>query len=904
MKEGQITIYNMLKACYRGKPIPTHSEVVQQAKLLATALSHFNVEEKEIDEIVEHYEINIGVKAFDPDSLVSPGENSEWFKNKKEDPNRKHLYWERYRDYLSDEKDFDEDTIEVLRRSTEEILGYCANPTPQIGEVKKRKGLVVGDVQSGKTANYMALISMACDYDYKLIIVLAGLTDSLRRQTQERVDEGFIGAISNTIGSGNIKYIGVGSQKRERYAVTLTNVDKDFKKESMSALNNTTADYNKPVVLVVKKNKSTLENVKEWLKPGSDGVTDHIMIIDDEADNASVNTKKEEEDPSTINALIRDLYNNFPKASYVGYTATPFANVFINPDDEDSYKDLFPSDFITLLKTPTSYFGAEKVFGPERNGNTKYIRIIDEDENCFLQVNHKKDDQYFGLSDSLKEAIQTFFINSVVRTKRGKPYAHRSMMINISRFNKMHTNIKRKVIEYVEMLKNIISQTSYMTREKFLRNSEMLKMYNLFMTSDYYNDIRDEFSWDDIQAHLSYEAERMKVIVVNRLKDEEKLDYREYKDVGARFIVIGGFVLSRGLTLEGLMISYYSRNGSAYDSLLQMCRWFGYRPKYEDLCRIFMSQINIDAFGAVIDATEDLKQQFRKMKAERKTPNDFGLMVKTSPDVLNTLLVTSRNKSRTTVDRTIILNYSKRIIDTSKIFWDSAINTKNINILKNELENKYGNLKLVGNRYMYRMVDKESIISILSRYSIPIENTKFDTQSICDFLSSSERLKYWDVVIATGNKDETIPKFEFGGCKIDSVKRRFDYRKVDSEPFVRISGSNNRLIDPGILDSGLDKETIEKIKAKVGTDKTPTADDYLEERKFPILVIYPIDLKVDDGKEDKIEVKNQLNGNYLIGLGIGFPSNGEGIIIKYKLNKRRQQELEKERERMEDEDYE
>ena len=287
-------IYNMLKAFYRDGNIPTHSELIDMTKKLSSSLLN-KLTDKEIQEIVDDYEINIGIKAFDPESIVSVNVNSEWLIEKKKEPSRQHLYWERYEDYLREEKDFDEDTISILKRSTEEILGYCANPTPKINEVKKRKGLVVGDVQSGKTANYMALINMACDYDYKLIIVLAGLTDSLRMQTQERVDEGFIGAISNTINSSNIKFVGVGSLKNERYAVTLTNLDNDFKRESMNAINNTSADYNKPVILVVKKNKSTLENVKTWLKPGANGVTDHILIIDDEADNASVNTKKIDE---------------------------------------------------------------------------------------------------------------------------------------------------------------------------------------------------------------------------------------------------------------------------------------------------------------------------------------------------------------------------------------------------------------------------------------------------------------------------------------------------------------------------------------------------------------------------------------------------------------------------------
>lgn len=906
MKKEQKIIYNMIKSFYKEIKTPTHSEVEKNVLQLSNAFFSEILNDTDIKDIVREYEINIGVKAFDPETLISTNANSKWLEDKKKEPERNNLYWDRYEDYLREEKDFDEDTIKVLKRSTEEILGYCANPTPLAGEVKKRKGLVVGDVQSGKTANYMALINMACDYDYKLIVILAGLTDSLRMQTQERVDEGFIGAISNTIGSSNIKYVGVGTLKSERYAVTLTNLEKDFKKDSMNALNNTTADYNKPVVLVIKKNKSTLENVKTWLKPGDNGVTDHILIIDDEADNASVNTKKPEDNPSAINALIRDLFNNFTKASYVGYTATPFANIFINPDDEDSYRDLFPTDFVTLLKTPTSYFGSEKVFGSNNDGKTRYIREINEDEPNFLAVNHKKDDVFFGLSDSLKEAIQIFFLNCVIRTKRGKPYAHRSMMINISRFNKMQFNIKRKVEEYVEMLKETIIQSSYMNKEKFLRNKEMLNMYNLYMTSDYYNELRDEFPWDEIQAHISYEAERMKIIVVNRLKDEEKLDYRSYKDTGARFIAIGGFVLSRGLTLEGLMISYYSRNGSAYDSLLQMCRWFGYRPKYEDLCRIYMSHINVEGFGAVIDATNDLKQQFSKLKATNKTPDQFGLMVKTNPDILNTLLVTSRNKSRNTIDRTITLNFSCKSIDTSKIYKEKSINDKNLAIVRKELEDRLGSISKIDDRYMYRCVDKDVIVSILKKISIPFENTKFDTQSICDFLEQTERLSIWDVVIATGNQNGTKP-FKFGGADMPPVKRRFEYRNDDKESFVRIAGNNNNLLDPGILNSGLDRATKDKVISSTKPGKTPTAADYLRERKYPIFVIYPIDLKTDTDtpqKDYKVNIKKKLEGDYLIGFGIGFPYNGEGISVTYKLNVRKQQELEKERERMEDEDGE
>ena len=251
------------------------------------------------------------------------------------------------------------------------------------------------------------------------------------------------------------------------------------------------------------------------------------------------------------------------------------------------------------------------------------------------------------------------------------------------------------------------------------------------------------------------------------------------------------------------------------------------------------------------------------------------------------------------------MNYSAETIDTSKIYWDVTKNIKNLKILEDELQNKLGNLKKVGNRYMYQSVDKETICSILQRIEFPYENTKLDSNSICKFLKESNRLNLWDVVIATGNIEAETRYFSFGGYLIPSVKRKFNYRKEDNEQFVRIAGTNNRLMDPGILNSGLDQETIGEVKNDSREkSKNPTAKDYLRKRKNPIFVIYPIDLKVELGETNKLEIKNQLSNNFLIGIGIGFPYNGEGISITYKLNKRKQEELEKERESMEDDDDE
>ena len=213
-------------------------------------------------------------------------------------------------------------------------------------------------------------------------------------------------------------------------------------------------------------------------------------------------------------------------------------------------------------------------------------------------------------------------------------------MINISRFNEMQSSIRYYVNEYVEKLKIVIEQTSNMSKEKFIRNEEMKSLYELYNSDGFYKEYRDIYDWSKIQELLYSEISKFEVVIINnKIKEKDRFNYDNYIDTGARVIAIGGFVLSRGLTLEGLMVSYFSRSGCAYDTMLQMCRWFGYRPGYEKLCRVYMSKISLLHFDTVLDATEDLKLQFREMNAQGKTPRDFGLMVKESPDILETTML-------------------------------------------------------------------------------------------------------------------------------------------------------------------------------------------------------------------------------------------------------------------------
>lgn len=300
--------------------------------------------------------------------------------------------------------------------------------------------------------------------------------NSLRVQTQKRTDKGVIGAKSDSIGN-LIEYIGVGFSAHEHYAVPFTNQNNDFAKFIQKNLNATIADYNKPVVLVVKKNKSILESVSERLQSelseqGLDSKS--ILIIDDEADNASLNTNKPEKDPTAINRCIRAIFNKFPIASYVGYTATPFANIFINPDDKDPANlDLFPSDFIVQLNAPSTYWGGRVVFPGNSETLPLCLREIKEDEPYFLPVIHDKYVEYLGLADSMKEAIHSFLINNVIRTLRGQKIKHRSMMINITRYNDVQAQIQEYVSTYIEILTNEIEQLSSGPVECFIANKNM-----------------------------------------------------------------------------------------------------------------------------------------------------------------------------------------------------------------------------------------------------------------------------------------------------------------------------------------------------------------------------------------------------------------------------------------------
>lgn len=298
------------------------------------------------------------------ESLLADYDDENWYTDSKEEIVPK--FWERYKNYLIDEKHFSPNVVATLGNETldRDIMNYVGNP--KSGKSFLKRGLVIGDVQSGKTSTYIGLMCKAADAGYKVFILLTGTIENLRKQTQERVEEGFIGIDMSADGTGG-KRVGVGLDNKRIFAMSMTSRKSDFIGNSDQIA--VSLQSNDAVVFVIKKNSSVLRKLIDWITTiNADKITGKIdvpmLLIDDEADNASINTSKSKEDPSTINKLIRRLASLFTKSNYIGFTATPYANVFIDPITEEEMvnHDLFPEDFIYALPTPSDYIGPQQTF--------------------------------------------------------------------------------------------------------------------------------------------------------------------------------------------------------------------------------------------------------------------------------------------------------------------------------------------------------------------------------------------------------------------------------------------------------------------------------------------------------------------------------------------------------------
>lgn len=822
-------------------------------------------------------------------------------------------FWDRYRIYLQKEQHWNKNTINELDKTTDEIMDLLGNPDSTNSFLYR--GLCIGDVQSGKTSTYIGLINKAADAHYRVIILLTGTIEKLRRQTQQRIDEGFIGLDSYafTLEKDNVQ-VGVGDINPNTSGWAVTSTTSDFNaataKKIVGQLNNISA----PVIFVLKKNKSVLEKLEHWLRFYNANKTTKkidlpMLLIDDEADNASVNTKKDDE-VTAINKGIRKLLVLFEKANYVGFTATPYANIFIDPDTEKEMldHDLFPRDFIYALEAPSNYIGARSIFGE----NAPYAYMLESNDDCerALPLKHKKDDVMAYMPESMEEAIASFFICNTVRDLRGDTKSHRTMMINISRFIAVQNQITKAVDGYVRDAKREIhnyylSGEDAMQFEIFrLMKKVYEKYYAGFATDPVFNDLK-HFSWEQIQAAMYPSISRIEVRTINGGNAPKNLDYENYEkapnDIGLRLIAVGGLSLSRGLTLEGLSTSYFYRNSSMYDTLMQMGRWFGYRGKYRDLCKIWMPDESMAWYSYISMATDKLRAEVRRMQNDNMTPTDFGLAVRSD---IQGLLVTARNKMRSAKDYETVVNFSGEVVETRYVHSAQDILRRNYEETESFLQDIGANYPVHRNdpelalkSYQYLNVPKEKIIDFLSVYSAHTLNIDFAVTELLSMFKEDDQHIFdnWDILIAGGLS--TTEEITFAGLPVRPVKRGFAYRKDTKS--LQMSGKNSRLGSKDLAKGGLTKMTVKKMEEGQEEGKNFSEDFYFNTgmNRKPLMVVYPVKLSYEpkDGQpvdETKKKIAESIDFP-IIGLSIGIPRiNGKKReVIKYKVNKQKWFEL-------------
>lgn len=774
-------------------------------------------------------------------------------------------YSDAYEGYLRDEM-WQPSLVQKLSDVGSKILGQLQDPTSE--GAWNRRGLVIGHVQSGKTANYMGVIAKAADAGYKFIIVIAGIHNNLRKQTQERIDEGFIGRSSDP---ENRVAIGVGRNRDYPYPATLTNINEDFSKNTATRSGWKINDFGKPIILVIKKNVRTLEALHKWLKElntqGDGRITDvPMLLIDDEADNASINTNKEDISPTRTNSMIRRILGLFAKSCYVGYTATPFANIFINPDayDDDARDELFPRDFIYSLDAPNTYFGPEKVFLDEGSSQVALESITDCED--YLPFSHKKDDPVVELPPSLYRAMDQFIVARAIRNLRGHSGKHCSMMINISRFVSIQQEVRSFISIREKRVREAVKANYMMPEEVSSRNQYMAELRNVF-ESEYSS---CGFEWDEVKTSLIGVFDSLRIFVVNS-KSDEVLDFKKYErdGVGLTAIAIGGLSLSRGLTIEGLTVSYMYRNTRMYDTLMQMGRWFGYRPGFEDLCRVHLSEDSINWYSHIAEASEELREQIKRMRRDGMSPKQFGLYVQSHPD---RLLITAANKMRTGEQVVFNQNLTGGIKECTILPLDIDMNTQNEFLIQEFWKSGFsGEVKETKKGWFIPDVTVEEISAFLSRFQVH-SGMEVNKKAAMDYLYAiSERFPYGDVLLIS--KGPGVPEEFTLGAQERSAKNA-----TSNEWRL----SKHRLASRGDEKLGLSESqlTMAAEEAKNDTNSKvnkPSDIHYRTIRNKPLLMIHilqPTETELTELKEQRVSA-----------FGVSFPNDLFGTEIKVVANR-------------------
>ncbi|WP_084479315.1 Z1 domain-containing protein [Nesterenkonia sp. AN1] len=834
------------------------------------------------------------------EAVASP-DYSPWIKERWAQDSSDWSFWNTYKRLLQVE-DRPSKMIRTLEDDVKNILDLAGDPTVE-GQWH-RQGLVMGDVQSGKTSNFIGLMNMAADAGFGLFIVVGGHTEDLRSQTQERVDDGFIGRRSFDIDTRNQSHQqlrGVGKiRRRNQSVISGTTVESDFvAKSDRTQLGDLDSSVTAPVVLVVKKNSRILEKVAAWLKTAAGGGTlsTPLMFIDDESDYASVNTnKKDQEEATAVNRAIRSILDTSQRTSYIGFTATPFANVLINPDAEG---DLFPHHFIYSLYAPSNYLGAQTYFGED--SSEKYARNDVKDAEKAFPFRHKSTHKVSELPGSLEQAIDAFIIACAVTDIETGARAPRSMLVNVSRFREVQSQVHKLVEDHLAAVVSVIRN---MTPESIegLEGPVLLQRLHKSWLREYST---TGCTWADIASVLPDAVEAIETELVNgdtakQRAQSAEVRARSQNDLGRRSIAVGGTILSRGLTLDGLVISYFYQRTQLSDTLLQMGRWFGYRDAYKSLVRIWLPLEVMNWFLFTADALAEIRRDVSVMRQARMTPREFGLKIQKHPEALK---VTAANKMRHADKAIVDLSFDRQSVETTTAAIDKASTRNNRSALYDLLSGCEGEVDDVSVSASRRFVGAASHVAYSNVGRLVVEDfirSFVPGSGDANFARNSEGASFiseyvrsmdsdvgerWDVALMSGlgSPVEVHPEI----MRISGTKRNKVSKVEGDHPYIEFSqrrvASGDNLYDIAQnLSNGSRFRWDERIAARSSTRSGYPKTHYNSSLKLgesdicavidrPILMIYIIESNplATDQRSDRAYIDPE---DFVLGLKLTFPA--------------------------------
>ena len=790
-------------------------------------------------------------------------------------------YWHRYRTWLESSRS--PAKLEALNATTNSIIGHAGNPAWN-APAWDRRGVVVGQVQSGKTETYIGVLTKAIDAGYRSIIVLAGIHNDLRAQTQLRVDEGIVGEtlldneqfLRTPIGVGLLPAF---QRIVEPDIVVMTSGrnDGDFSKDVAKRYSNPERTH----LFVVKKNVTVLKRLNEFFAANKRAVELPLLLLDDESDQASVNTS-DDNDPTKTNKEIRNLLGKFKRSSYIGFTATPFANIFIHPDavNTEQGADLFPKDFIHRLKPSAEYFGPERLFGIGEDVSTDdsnrppQLIVAADDWESWIEPRHKRTFTPGPLPESLLQALSDFVVGAAIKRLRygvagqlgydPDVKSHATMLIHVTRF----VDVQKEVTEQIqreakrmraEMIGGSDQATSWNNRlrhafDRLTTTSAELKASLSPEQQEWA--IGKHYDYPTVMSTVRAMLEELEIAEVNGTV-EDGLRYRTSEH---RFVVaIGGDKLSRGLTLEGLTVSYFLRSAGTWDTLMQMGRWFGYRPRYLDLCRVYMPTDLSFTYEAVTRAIDDLAKQFDTMATTGASPLDFGLRL---PKLATGQLPTRKGAmthvqvgleafhSETLLEKLLIPTSGsalERAQDALHQLFSACMNSNSLVTLGNDDVKT----KVQG----FRGVKPAIIMTFLKGAGLPVARLEEPTDDLCAYIEAQvqqNRLIDWTVAfvgISDDVKDDR-PTYTLGSLELVPSLRKTHPEGGLTHPSRRIKNLSS------IRDETLDLTTDEyraALATAEGREAAVKRSEFRAKRspKRALLLCYPVVEEKPNAKSPK-----------------------------------------------------